>query len=154
MAELFDSTTIPEDPLVVFQFQLDIDGVEAGYFTAVSGIGSESEVVEMKHNTPDGKVVIRKVPGEEKWSDITLKRGITTNMEMWIWRRKVVDGNVTDARTNGTITMFDQAGEAKARWNFINGWPSKVSGPELKSDDNSFGVEEIVIVHEGIWRDT
>jgi phage tail-like protein len=41
-----------------------------------------------------------------------------------------------------------------AIWHFANAWPSKVTGPSLKSDDNSFGVEEVTIVHEGMYRET
>jgi len=41
-----------------------------------------------------------------------------------------------------------------ARWNFENAWPLKVSGPTPKSDSNEYGIEEIVIAHEGIYRDT
>jgi hypothetical protein len=33
------------DPLVGFHFQLDLGGVVAGYFTEISGLGSENEVV-------------------------------------------------------------------------------------------------------------
>ena len=154
MSELFDSGASPEDPLVSFDFMLDIVGMGEGYFTEVSGIESETEIVEMKHNTSDGKVVIRKVPGEEKFADITLKKGITSSLDVWKWRQLVVEGKIDQARQNGTITMFNQQHEPVARWNFTNGWPSKVSGPGLKSDDNNFGIEEITICHEGLWRDT
>jgi phage tail-like protein len=39
-----------------------------------------------------------------------------------------------------------------AQWDFENGWPMKVTGPELKADSNAYGVEELTIVHEGIRR--
>lgn len=42
------------DPLVGFHFQLDLGGVVAGYFTEISGLGSENEVVEHKI-VEDGK---------------------------------------------------------------------------------------------------
>jgi phage tail-like protein len=154
MAELFDSGAMPEDPLVSLSFALEINGVLSGYFTEIAGLGSETQVVEMQHTLPDGKVVIRKVPGTEKWQDVTLKRGITSDMQLWEWRQQVVDGDIDGARSPGTITMYKTNGEAVARWNFANAWPSKITGPSLKSDDNSFGVEEIVMVHEGMWRDT
>ena len=37
-----------ENPLVAFKFGLEIEGKLAGYFQTVSGIGSESEVIEHK----------------------------------------------------------------------------------------------------------
>lgn len=87
-----------------------------------------------------------------KWGDITLKRGITAQMDIWAWRKKVEDGMVDDARTNGSIIMLDQELTPVAQWDFENAWPSKVSGPQVQSDSNNFGVEELTIVHEYIVR--
>ena len=33
-------------------------------------------------------------------------------------------------------------------------WPSKLTGPTFKADDNGIGVEEVTIVHEGMYRET
>lgn len=140
------------DPLVVAHFMVQIDNFATGFFLEVSGLGSESEVTEHKLTDENGKDIIRKIPGRTKWSEITLKRGITANMEFYQWRQIVENGNVDEARTNGTIYALDQAGAPVAEWTFENGWPSKVSGPSLKSDSNDIGVEEITIVHEGIER--
>jgi phage tail-like protein len=59
---------------------------------------------------------------------------------------------VADARANCSIIMQDRNYEDVARWDFQNAWPSKVSGPSLKSDSNEFGIEELTLVHEGIAR--
>ena len=153
MADTLDSSALGEDPLVGFHFSLDLkSGTELGYFTEVSGIGAENEVVEQKMINSNGGTVIVKVPGRLKWEDITLKRGITSKMDIWDWRDLVNQGNVDQARSNGTITMYDQQLNPVARWDFINGWPSKVTGPALNVDDDSFGIEEITIAHEGIER--
>jgi phage tail-like protein len=141
-----------EDPLVGFLFALDIQGVVAGYFTECGGIGSESEIAEQKVVSEKGVQIVLKVPGRLKWSDITLKRGLTSSMDLWEWRKMVEDGNVKSARKNGTITMFDQTLNPKAKWEFKNAWPSKISGPSPKSDGNDIQVEELTIVHEYIVR--
>lgn len=141
-----------EDPLVAFHFALEVQGTVSGYFTEVSGIGSENEVQEMKVVNEKGIQVVLKVPGRLKWGDITLKRGITSDMQLWEWRKMVEDGDVKSARKNGSIVMFNQALEEKARWEFQNAWPSKITGPAPKSDSNDLGVEEITIVHEYIAR--
>lgn len=141
------------DPLVGFHYAIEVQGVVTGYFTECSGIGSEHELIEHKVVDEKGRESILKVPGRLKWQDITLKRGITDNMDIWDWREEVVQGHVDDARHNGSIVMFNQALEEVARWNFVNGWPLKVSGPSMKSDSNEFGIEELVITHEGLYRE-
>ena len=141
-----------EDPLVGCQFSLEIQGVISGYFTEVGGLGSEHEIVEHKVVDKNGHDMVMKIPGRLKWSDITLKRGITSSMDLWDWRKQVEDGDVQGARKNGSVVMYDQSFSQIARWNFSNAWPSKVSGPSLNAQNNEFGIEEMVIVHEGIER--
>ena len=140
------------DPLVGFHFAIEIQGIVTGYFTECTGIGSEHEVIEHKIVDDRGRELIHKIPGRLKWGKITLKRGITDNMDIWDWRQNIVDGLVEDHRKNGSIVMFDQALEERARWNFENAWPVKVSGPSVKADSNEFGIEELVLTHEGLTR--
>ncbi|MGQ9683353.1 MAG: phage tail protein [Anaerolineae bacterium] len=140
------------DPLVSFQYRVDISGRVKGYFTECSGLGSEHEVIEHKIVDENGHEIVRKVPGRLKWENIVLKRGITDSMDVWDWRKKVEDGKVEEARTNGSIIMLDQHFQEVARWNFENAWPVKVSGPQMKSDSNEIGIEELTIAHEGLWR--
>ncbi|MBK9052412.1 MAG: phage tail protein [Chloroflexi bacterium] len=140
-----------EDPLVSFHFAVDIQGVVTGFFTECSGLGSETEIVEHKV-VKDGIEVVMKIPGRLKWENIVLKRGITSNLDIWTWRKQVETGDVAGARRDGSIVMFDQTLSEVARWNFIRGWPSKVTGPSVKSDSNEIGVEELTITHEYIER--
>jgi phage tail-like protein len=141
-----------EDPLVGFMFQLDLQGQVTGYFTECSGLGSEHEVVEHKVVGKDGREITMKIPGRLKWSDLTLKRGITTDMQIWEWRKMVEDGQVKSARKNGSITMLDREYNPAAQWDFTAAWPSKVSGPTPKADSNEIGVEEMTIVFETYVR--
>jgi phage tail-like protein len=140
--------TAEEDPLVSFAFALEVQGAVAGFFTEVSGLGSETEVTEHLVVGPSGQQVVKKVPGRLKWEDITLKRGITSNMDIWKWRKQVEDGDVVGARKNGSIVMYDQTGAEVARWNFENAWPSKVTGPQPSAESSDIGIEELTLVHE------
>jgi phage tail-like protein len=140
------------DPMVGAYFEVSVGAIN-GYFTEVSGLGSETEVVEHKIMSKGAKEpIIRKIPGRLKWGDITLKRGITANMDFYDWRKQVEQGKVDAARLDGTIIMYDNTFAPIAEWTFAKGWPSKISGPSLQSDGNAIGIEELTIVHEGIKR--
>ncbi len=142
-----------EDPIVGFHFSVEIQGAVSGYFTECSGLGSETEIIEHKVMNEAGTAeIVMKIPGRMKWEDITLKRGITGNMDVWEWRRQVEDGDVEGSRKSGSIVMFNQKLEPVARWDFERAWPSKVTGPQPKSDSNEVAIEEMTIVHEGIKR--
>jgi phage tail-like protein len=140
------------DPLVGFQYRIDVAGQVTGYFTECSGLGSEHELIEHKIINEQGNEEIRMLPGRLKWDQIKLKRGITDKMDIWDWRKLVEEGKMSEARTNGSVFMLNQEQQPIAEWTFENGWPMKVTGPELKADSNAYGVEELTIVHEGIRR--
>ena len=144
---------VKADPLLSFHFSLDLQGSVSGYFMEVTGVGSENEITELKVMADNGiGQIVKKMPGRLKWTDITLKRGITSEMDMWAWRKMVTDGNIEASRKNGSIIMYDHLGAIVAQWDFVRGWPSKITGPSIKSDDNAVGVEELTISHEGIVR--
>lgn len=142
-----------EDPLVAFKFGLEIEGKLSGFFATVSGIGSQSEVIENKISNPEtGETIIQKIPGRLAWTDVTLRRGVTSNVDVWDWRQAVVQGKIEDARTNCSIVAYNQGNEEIARWNFENAWPSRVTGPEMDAGSQTYMIEEITIVHEGMER--
>lgn len=140
------------DPLVSAWFGVEFQGQVVGAFRECTGLGSENELVEYKASGAKGEFIIKKVPGRMKWNNITLKRGITDAMDMWQWRALVEQGKITDARKNGTITMYNQQGIAIAKWDFVNAWPSKLTGPSANAGSNEVAIEELELVHEGYKR--
>ena len=140
------------DPVLGFHFQLEVQGRVTGYFTEIGGLGSEHEVIEHKVVDRNGNDLVQTLPGRLKWQPITLKRGLTSVRDVWDWRKMVEDGKVSDARSNGSIIMMNQSLQPVAQWDFVNAWPSKVTGPQIQADSNTFAIEEMTIVHEGIVR--
>ena len=58
-----------QDPLVAFKFGLEIEGKLSGFFTQVTGIGSETEVIQQKVvNSETGESIIRQIPGRLTWT--------------------------------------------------------------------------------------
>jgi len=134
-------------PFTVFNFVVEIDGVAAAAFAEVSGLDSETEVIE--YRTGDSKVSSTlKLPGLTKYSNIVLKRGLTRDLSLWQWRKTVVDGQ-TDRR-NGTIVLLDESGSPVLRWTFRNGWPCKWEGPSLNAKSSEIAIETLEIAHEGL----
>jgi phage tail-like protein len=134
-------------------FTLSLGGAEAaGFFREVDGIASENEVVVHTTSDAQGKSQVQKFPGQLKWNNITLKRGVDSNNALWTWRQQVINGQITDARKEVTITVIDWAGNTIVTYNFINAWPCRYSAPGLSAGGNEVMVEEIEIAHEGMTR--
>ena len=140
------------DPLVSVSFYVDVGDVFKGTFRSCSGLGSKSETIEYVAAGLKGATHVYKIPGAPKWSNIVLKRGVTDSMDVWDWRKQVEDGKVDEARRDGSIVMYDQTNTELARWNFINGWPAAVSGPNMDASTNEIAVEELEIAHEQLVR--
>ena len=136
-----------QDPVVSFHFGLELNGAITGYFTECSGLGSENEITEHLVVDESGREIVRKIPGRLRWADITCRRGITSDLNLWDWREQVATGDVQGARKNGSIVMFDQELREVSRWDFVNGWPSRIT-----AGSGNGATEEVTIVHEGLMR--
>lgn len=140
----------PGDSVRSRSFGIEIDGVNIAQFRDVQGISNKIAVIEIRENKPNGQQVIRKVPGNSSSGDITLKRGTTADRSLWNWFKEALDGNIQNARKNGSVTLYDyQHGEVR-RYNFTNGWCSALNISALSSPGNDIVIEECVISHEGI----
>ena len=134
-------------------FRLDLAGHESiGSFRECTGLDSETSVIEHKAIDENGRPVVRKVPGETKWSNITLKRGVDESADLWKWRDMVIKEGPDNARTDGSISLIDYNGSTIATWAFHQGWPIKYTGATLNAGSNEVAVEEIQICHEGLQR--
>ncbi len=62
----------------------------------------------------------------------------------------MLDGAVE--RKNGSIVMFDPAGDESGRWNFENAWISEWTASDLDSGGDDIVVETVTITHEFLER--
>jgi phage tail-like protein len=134
------------DPYAQFNFLIELDGLTVAGFTEVGGLDTESDVIEYRNGNDEATV--RKLPGLRKYSNITLKRGYTENLELWGWRKTTEDGETE--RRDGVIILLDEARQPVLRWIFREGWISKYEGAALNSTTNEAAIESIEIAHEGI----
>lgn len=137
------------DPYRGFNFLVEIDGIAQAGFQEVGGLDSSTDAVDYREGADKGNHV-RKLSGMNKYTAITLKRGITDSDELWKWRQTVIDGKTE--RKNGSIVLLDETGAEKIRWNFSNGWPTKWTGPTLNATSTPVAVETLEITHEELQR--
>jgi phage tail-like protein len=117
-------------------------------FTEVSGLDVESEVVEYRDGaSPEYSKI--KMPGMQKYSNITLKRGtFATDNEFFNWWNTVKLNTIE--RRDITISLLNEEHEPVITWKVKNAWPSKVQSTDLKADGNEVAIESMEIVHEGL----
>ena len=105
-----------QKPRPTNRFRLTLAGKEAiGQFREVSGLDSEQEIVEQKEVDANGQPVIIKVPGNLKWSNIELKRGVDVAKGLWDWRYAVESAGPDSARTDCTLELLTTTGRRSRR---------------------------------------
>jgi phage tail-like protein len=137
-----------KDPYRSYRFRVEIGGFDRAGFRECSGLDFSHDPVDYREG-PDA-LNVRKLPGLIKYSNIVLKWGLSDDGELFEWRQEAKDGKVK--RMNGSIVLLDDAGDEKMRWDFVNGWPAKWTGPTFNATGNEVAIETLEIVHEGLEK--
>ena len=136
------------DSSVGHSFGIVVDGVVIKQISEVSGLKMEQDVIELKQNTPDGKFMIKKLPGRPKAGEVTLTRGLTGDQSFEKWAKDSQFGKMSDARKGGAIIVYDFEGTAIKRYKLTNAWPKSLEIGTLKAGDTSVLTEKLVVTYE------
>jgi len=136
-----------EYPIPKFHFQVEWGGSKIG-FTEVSGLDITTEVIEYRDGaSPEYSKI--KMPGQRKFSNITLKRGsFKSDNEFYNWFNTVSLNTIE--RRNLTVSLLNENHEPVIVWKVKNAWPTKITPTDLKADGNEVAVESIELAHEGL----
>ncbi|GAB3899917.1 phage tail protein [Larkinella knui] len=136
-----------EYPIPKFHFRVEWGGTKIG-FTEVSGLEVSTEVIEYRDgSSPEYSKV--KMPGMQKFSNITLKRGtFKGDNEFFNWWNTVQLNKIE--RRDLTISLLNENHEPTVVWKIKNAWPVKVQSTDLKADGNEVAIETLELAHEGL----
>ncbi|MCB0725938.1 MAG: phage tail protein [Ignavibacteria bacterium] len=134
-------------PLPKFHFQVDWSGNKIG-FTEVSGLDITTEVIEYRDGaSPEYSKI--KMPGQRKFSNITLKRGTFKGDNQFFEWFNTVSLNTIERR-DITISLLNESHEPVLVWKVKNAWPTKITPTDLKADGNEVAIESLELAHEGL----
>ncbi len=131
-----------------FRYKVEIDGLDAGGFSEVSGFDLSIDVMEYREG--DGVQTPMKMPGLRRYSNIILKQGLADSMVLYDWITTGVDGAVE--RKTITITLLDEEESPAASWQVINAWPMRYTAPDFDANASEVAIESLEIAHEGMTR--
>jgi phage tail-like protein len=133
------------DPFRSFNFR--VEGVQVASFSEVSGLSSDGDAVDYREGT-DVALSVRKLSALRKWSNVTFKKGVTQNLDLWNWYRNIVNG-VRDRR-DCTVVLQNEEHVDVLRWHLENAYVNKYEISTLTASGNDVVVETIELVHEGL----
>jgi phage tail-like protein len=139
-----------KDPFGNYNFLIEIKGIVRAAFHEASGFDSTIDVIE--HREGGDNITTRKLPGMVKYSNISLKWGMSDDRDLYDWHRQWVTGDPAATRRSGSVILVDRQGQEKIRWNFKDAWPAKWVGPTFNAEGNDVAIESLELAHEGLTR--
>ena len=138
-------------PFTAFNFSVEIypDGKSAPLCKAAF---AECDGLEMTH---DFKTIrsggandhAYRVPGIINYANLTLKRGVTGNFDLWTW----FADSIADPflRANAEVVMLAEDGSTeRARFQLSRCLPAKLKAPTLSAKDGTIAIEEFQLAYE------
>jgi phage tail-like protein len=140
-------------PFTAFRFEvvLDLDQPTPGLdsplcdaaFAECEGLemSMEPKTIESASVTNAQQYVI----GKTKYGQVTLKRGMTSNLQLWQWfSQGTRPGSVLTA--HGQITLWDSTGSPALQVNLAGCLPVRMRAPALNAASGLVAVEELSLV--------
>ena len=132
-------------PLPKFHFQVNWGGARIG-FTEVSGLDVETEMIEYREGS-NPEYTKQKMPGMQKYSNITLKRGtFHSDNQFYEWWNTVALNTID--RRDLVIQLLNEEHQPVVTWNVKNAWPLKVQSTDLKGDGNETAIETLEVAQD------
>jgi phage tail-like protein len=133
-----------------FQFQVEIDGISQARFQEVGGLDATIDVMDYREG---GDLLgLRKLPGQTKHSNLSLKRGYTVDDQLYTWFEDVMTGRTEQIRRNISVVQLDMAGQEAFRWNLFQAFPVKYTVPSFNAKGNDLAIETLELAYERIER--
>ena len=134
-------------PYLGYNFTLDLGAGAVAGFSEVSGRSHELDSVEYREgadklNTP------RLLVGLHRVGEITLRRGLAGNLELYQWLREALVGGAP--RRNLVLQLLSEDRTPAMSWKLVNALPMKLTHGPLLAADSEVAIEELVIAAEAL----
>jgi phage tail-like protein len=139
-------TGAPLDPVTSFRFHVEIGDISEAAFSECSGLQAEIQVEEYLQGGANDTVY--RLPGRARFTNVTLRRGITTSDQLWSWWKEALRGRVT--RKEVSIVLHNQKGDEMMRWTLSDAFPVKWVAPALRAGENIAAVEALELAYQGL----
>lgn len=131
-----------------FLFLVEFDGVVLAKFQSAGPLKMEVGVVEQWEG---GTIIPSTSPGRVKAMSTTLKRGQTSNLDLWRWMKQVANiaanSGAIDAlyKRTGAIVQLDRDGSRLTSWSVHDAYPTSFTAGDWDATADANVIEEVVL---------
>ena len=144
---------VPNYPFTTFNFAVEINVPDlsnqicAAAFSECDGLEMTVEAKTIREGGNNGEVI--RMAGPVSYGQLTLKRGMTANFDLWDW----FDATVRDPGLRASAEVVVLAADGKTeRVRFVlkRCLPVKLKAPALNAKDGLVAVEEFQLAYEAM----
>lgn len=134
-----------------FKFIVDIDGFARSAWQKCSELSSETAKIEYYEG---GSLIADKSAGRVTFSDITLERGATEDLNTYEWYQQVSNaaansGLEESAFKRGVdIVQQNRDGKTLRRWRLTGAWPTKYVAGDWDNDADENVIEQLTLTYD------
>jgi phage tail-like protein len=139
------------DPYPAFNFKvrLQLDGesqpICEGAFSEVTGLEATLDAETIREGGNNARQI--HLTGAVTYGQVTLKRGVTDNFDLWRWFRETQINR--ERRAAGEIVMLSADRETETvRFALTGCLPLKIKAPTLNAQNGIVAIEEVQIAYE------
>jgi phage tail-like protein len=147
---------ITDDPFTTFRFEIQL------IIQNASGLGLTNPLCDAAFAECDGLEMtmepktIREggnntreihLVGPVTYGKLTLKRGMTANLDLWKWFGLATGNTSRGTKAEGIILMRNGAGRDQLRFKLTDCLPIKMKAPALNAKEGLIAVEEMQIAY-------
>lgn len=85
--------------------------------------------------------------GPVSYGNLSLKRGMTPNLDLWTWFRLAAGNDQRGLLAQGVVLMKDAQGTVVMRFNLTDCLPIKLKAAALNAKDGTVAIEELQIAY-------
>lgn len=140
-------------PFTAFNFSVEITRAGASKplcnaaFAECDGLEVTMEVKTIREGGNNGRQI--RLTGPQAFGQLTLKRGMTDNTDLWNW----VNDTLADPslRANAEVVLLTpDGGSERARFVLSRCLPVKLKAPALNAKDGMVAIEELQVAYESL----
>jgi phage tail-like protein len=144
-------------PFTAFRFAvaISVPGIPGALchasFAECDGLEMTMEVKTIREGGNNAAQV--RLFGAVTYGTLTLKRGMTSNFDLWDWFESLYEANKPTTRGDVTVTVFAADGIKENVEFFLERClPLKLKAPPLNAKDGTVAIEELQLAYEWLSR--
>jgi phage tail-like protein len=146
-------TTGAIHPIMNFNFDVEVsvEGVATrvcnAAFAECDGLDMTLEIKTIREGGNNGRQI--RLAGPAAFGTLTLKRGMTSNFDLWAWFDAVVER--PELRADVLVVVRGASpGDTRATFELSRCIPVKLKAPSLNARDGGVAIEELQLVYESL----